>query len=290
MHAGPPERTARSRNIPTDYETKNGGRVMARNAEDISTSIKNDFFGFTGKSYRDGSAVGFFTEAVARSMEDAYNEIERAKNPHIYTNLSGDNLDKMGTFVNVPRETDESDADYLYRIMNWTYLKAGANLTAVNDSLLNLTYASNAEYYPGIHGAGTGVVYVIPKDYSDDTIANALAETKSRIKNVISPESYTEYIVPTPLPVVLVCHLETDAGDLEYLKSLLSDKIEDYVNAIAPNDALSIGEINKMAMALDNVDFFSVDGVYVNDVFYSDSKIVQELETKFLFQEITWRD
>lgn len=263
---------------------------MAKNAEDISKDIKNDFFSFSGKSYRDGSAIGFFTEAVARSMEDAYNEIERAKNPHIYTNLSGDNLDKMGTFVNVPRETGESDADYLYRIMNWTYLKAGANLTAVNDSLLNLEYASNAEYYPAIRGAGTGVVYVIPKEYSDDVIAKALAEAKGRIKNVISPESYTEYIVPTPLPVILVCHLETEAGDMDYLKSVISGKIKEYVNAIAPNDALSLGTINRMAMALDDVDFFSVDGVYINDVFYSETKITQELETKFLFQEITWRD
>lgn len=263
---------------------------MSRNAGDISTSIKSDFLGFTGKDYRDGSAIGFFTEAVARSMEDAYDEIERAKNPHIYTNLSGKNLDKMGTFVNVPRETGESDTDYLYRIMNWTYLKAGANLTAVNDSLLNLKYASNAEYYPGIHGAGTGVVYVIPTEYSDDTIAKALAEAKARIKNVISPESYTEYIVPTPLPVVLVCHLETETGDTEYLKDEIAGKVKEYVNAIAPNDALSLGKINRMAMALDNVDFFSVDGLYINDVFYSETKVTQELETKFLFQEITWRD
>lgn len=263
---------------------------MARTAGDISTGIKNDFYDFTGKAYRDGSAIGFFTEAVARSMEDAYDEIERAKNPHIYTNLSGENLDKMGTFVNVPRETGESDSDYLYRIMNWTYLKAGANLTAVNDSLLNLKYASDAQYYPGLKGAGTGVVYVIPKEYSNETIANALAEAKARVKNVISPESYTEYIVPTPLPVVLVCHMETESGDVEYLKSQVAAKIESYIDAIAPSNYLSLGTINKMAMAFDDVDFFSVDGVYISNTFHSETKIMQELETKFLYQEITWRD
>ena len=193
--------------------------MAVRSAEDISKTIKNDFLGLTGKVYRDGSAIDYFTEAVSRSMEDAYTEIEKAKNPHIYTNLSGDNLDKMGVFVDVTRQKDEGDEDYLYRIMNWTYLKAGANLTAVNDSLLNLEYASNAQYYPGIHGAGTGVVYVIPTKYDDDTIAKALKEAKDRIKNVISPESYTEYIIPTPLPVDFVCHLETEIGDTDYLKS-----------------------------------------------------------------------
>lgn len=264
--------------------------MAVRSAEDISKTIKNDFLGMTDKVYRDGSAIGYFTEAVARSMEDAYNEIERAKNPHIYTNLSGDNLDKMGTFVNVPREKGESDEDYLYRIMNWTYLKAGANLTAVNDSLLNLEYASNAQYYPGIQGAGTGVVYVIPKKYDNDIIAKALKEAKDRIKNVISPESYTEYIVPTPLPVTLVCHLETEAGDMDYLKSLVEKKIKEYIDAIAPNDYLSLGKINRMAMSYDDIDFFSVDGVYIDGTFDANTKIMQELETKFLFQEITWRD
>ena len=96
--------------------------------------------------------------------------------------------------------------------------------------------------------------------------------------------------MPTPLPVVLVCHLETETGDTEYLKDEIAGKVKEYVNAIAPNDALSLGKINRMAMALDNVDFFSVDGLYINDVFYSETKVTQELETKFLFQEITWRD
>ena len=264
--------------------------MAARSAEDISKTIKNDFLGLTGKVYRDGSAIGFFTDAVSRSMEDAYNEIERAKNPHIYTNLSGENLDKMGTFVNVPRQKNETDDDYLYRIMNWNYLKAGANLTAVNDSLLNLEYASNAQYYPGIHGAGTGVVYVIPIEYEDDIVAKALAEAKNRIKNVISPESYTEYVIPTPLPVTLVCHMETDAGDEDYLKSKITEDIKEYINKIAPNDYLSLGAINRMAMSYDDIDFFSVDGVYIAGTFNANTKIMQELETKFLFDEITWRD
>lgn len=264
--------------------------MAVRSAEDISKTIKNDFLGLTGKVYRDGSAIDFFTEAVSRSMEDAYTEIEKAKNPHIYTNLSGENLDKMGVFVDVPRQNNEGDEDYLYRIMNWTYLKAGANLTAVNDSLLNLEYASDARYYPGIHGAGTGVVYVIPSKYDDDTIAKALKEAKGRIVNVISPESYTEYVVPTPLPVDFVCHLETEIGDTDYLKSVIAKEIKEYVDAIPPNEYLSLGTINRMAMSHDDVDFFSVDGVYINGTFSSDTKILQELESKFLYQETTWRD
>lgn len=263
---------------------------MARSAEDINLSIQEDFEDLTGRKYRPGSALGFFTNAVAKEMEQAHLEIDRNKNPHIYTNLSGDDLDKMGTFVNVPRETDETDTNYLYRIMNWTYLKAGANLTAVNDSLLNLTYSSDAQYYPGTYGAGTGVVYVIPNEYSEETMANALQEVKERLQNVIAPESYTEYIIPTAISVIVIAHLETENADTDYLKSQIAAAIRDYINAIAPNDYLSIGTINRLALNIDGVDFFSVDGLYLDDLYSANTKILQELETKLLFQEIQWED
>ena len=261
-----------------------------RTAEDINLSIKDNFKKITGREYRQGSALGFITDAVSREMEKAHLEIDRNKNPHIYTNLYGDDLDKMGTFVNVPREAGEEDMTYLYRIMNWTYLKAGANNIAVNDSLLNLKYASDAQYYPQIHGAGTGVIYIIPKEYSDDIMESALAEVKERVKNVISPESYTEYIIPTAVPVNLVCHLEVDGGDVSYIRDRITEDLKEYINGIAPNTYLSVGEMNRIGLEVDNVDFFSIDGVYLNDVYNANTKILQELETKMLFQEISWED
>ncbi len=261
-----------------------------RTAEDINLSIKDNFERSTGHKYRSGSALGFITDAVSREMEKAHLEIERNKNPHIYTNLYGEDLDKMGTFVNVPREAGEDDMTYLYRIMNWTYLKAGATKIAVNDSLLNLEYSSDAQYYPQIHGAGTGVIYVTPTKYEDDIMAKALAEVKDRVKNVLSPESYTEYIIPTAIPVNLICHLEVNGGDVAYIRDKITRAIKEYINGIAPNDYLSVGEMNRIGLAVDNVDFFSIDGVYLNGDYNTNTKILQELETKMLFQEISWED
>jgi uncharacterized phage protein gp47/JayE len=261
-----------------------------RTAEDINLSIRENFKKITGHKYRQGSALGFITDAVSREMEKAHLEIERNKNPHIYTNLYGEDLDKMGTFVNIPREAGEDDMTYLYRIMNWTYLKAGATNIAVNDSLLNLEYSSDAQYYPQIHGAGTGVIYIIPIKYEDDIMAKALAEVKDRVKNVLSPESYTEYIIPTAIPVNLICHLEVNGGDVAYIRDKITSAIKDYINGIAPNDYLSVGEMNRIGLAVDNVDFFSIDGVYLNGEYNTNTKILQELETKMLFQEISWED
>lgn len=259
-----------------------------RTAEQINEDIQNDFFGLTGKVFRPSSGIGFFTNAVARATAKAHKEIEDNKNPHIYTNLQGEDLDKFGAMVNVPRLNDESDTNYLYRLMNWTYLKSGANLTAINDSLLQLEHASDAQYYPQVNGAGTGVVYIIPKDYSDEAIQDALTEAKDRIKNVIDPESYTEYIVPTPLPVIVMAHIET-SGDIQYIKDQLAAKFKEYINAIAPNDYLSLGKLNSIAYEMDGVDFFTIDGVYINGSFRNETKILQELETKLLFEEMSWR-
>lgn len=259
-----------------------------RTAEEINQSILNDFTTVTEKTYRPGSAIGFYTNAVSRAMEDAYIEIENAKDPHIYTNLSGENLDKMGVFTNVSRETGESDATYLYRMMNWTYLKSGANLIAINDSLLNLEYSSNAEYHPGIYGAGTGIVYVIPNDYSDETIEKALAEAREKIRYVISPESYTEYIIPTPLPVVLLATIESENGDVDYLKSAISNTLKDYINKIAPNEYMSVGTMNNMALDIDNVDYFNINLMYINGESVTETKVLQNLETKLLFDQISW--
>ena len=259
-----------------------------KTAEEINNTIQENFKELAGQSFRPGSVLGMFTDSVSRSLEEAHEEIERAKNPHIYTNLSGDNLDKMGTFVNVPRQTGETDDTYLYRLMNWTYLKSGANLTAVNDSILNLENASDAQYYPGIHGAGTGIVYIIPKEYTEENITAALKEVKERLVNVISPESYTEYIVPTP--VTLVAKLESEVGDIAYLKAAISNIAKTYINAIAPNDYMSVGTIAKQALDIDNVDYFNIDGVYMNDKYQTGTKFLQGIETKMLFQEISWED
>ena len=107
---------------------------------------------------------------------------------------------------------------------------------------------------------------------------------------MLDPESYTEYVVPTALPVTFVCHLETSTGDKQYLQNTIENKIKEYVNAIAPNNYLSVGAINKIGLTIETVDFFSVDGIYINDVYHPELKILQNLETKMLFQEVTWED
>lgn len=261
-----------------------------KTAETIHEALGTRFKARTNKAVRSGSVIDLIHAAVSEEMEDAYIEIENNKNPHIYTNMDSDSLDKTGFFVNVPRETGETDKNYLYRIMNWTCLKAASNLTAINDSLLNMETASNAQYFPGIYGAGTGIVYVIPKTYDTSTISKALEETKERLKNVIDPAAYTEYVVPTIKPIKFVIKISSEDGDIDYIKTNISSLVRLYVNSIAPKEYLSVGSINKIGESVENVDYFNVLITYIDGETKTDLKFLQNLETKFMFDEIVWEE
>lgn len=242
----------------------------------------------TNKEIRRGSVIDQIYAGVSEEIEDAYIEIENNKNPHIYTSLDTVGLERTGFFVNVPRNKNESDHDYLHRIMNWTYLKAAANLTAINDSLLNMENASDAQYYAGIYGAGTGIVYIIPKEYTSDVINAAVKEAKERLKNVIDPGAYVEYMVPEIKPVKFIIQISSELGDIEYLKQNAEQMIHDYVNAIPPKEYFSIGKINKIGNDINNMDYFNVIMTYINEESKTDIRFLQDLDTKYLLDEIIW--
>lgn len=261
-----------------------------RTFSDIKDDINSRFSSRTHRDIRTGSTLDLFNNAVSTEISKIYEEIENSKNPHLYTNLSGDNLDKLGYMVDVPRDTNEDDSTYMYRIMNWTYLKASANETAINDSLLNMEYASNAQYYPGTYGAGTGTVYVIPLKYDDETITNAINEARNKVSGVIDPAAYTEYIAPKVVPVSFLAQIYSESGDLSYIKTVISSKTEEYVNSIAPNEYMDISKINLIGLNTDNVNYFNVVITYLDEASDSNIRFLQKTETKYIFKDIIWEE
>ena len=85
----------------------------------IHESIKNIFQKLTNDTVERGSVVDLFMLANSKEMEEAYLYIESNKNPHIYTNLKGSNLDDMVKFCGFTRREGESDQNLLYRLINW---------------------------------------------------------------------------------------------------------------------------------------------------------------------------
>lgn len=258
-----------------------------KNLNDIYTSIINRFKKKTNLDIAKGSVIDCYMVSTSAAIEDAYKEIENNKNPHIFTKLSGSDIDSMGMLVGCARLPKESDENYKYRMINWNTANQASNSTAIEAALQTMEYASNVTYVPFTQGVGTGTAFIIPKKLDQEGIDEAINETKNRLKNVVSKSSYIDYVVPKMLPIEVIVYLSV-IKDEANVKTNISKKVEEYVNNIAPGDFFEIGIINKIGVNEPNVNYFSTSTVIVNNKEMQDVKMVQKLEEKLLFNKITW--
>ena len=259
-----------------------------RKSENIHRDIQRRFEDMTSKTIQEGSVMDFYTVATSDTLEDVYQEIENNKTPHIYTNLKGKDLDDFGFFVDCPREPGENDKQYLYRVMNWMLRTESSNSTAINDALLNMKFASSVEYIPLTNGCGTASAFIIPKDYSEETVKNAIEETKTKIRAVASPSLHIDYVVPKIIPVKFHIFIQSSTGDIELIRRNLTTKIKDYVNNIPPRENLKVGRINRIGVNEPEVNFFNIMQVFVDNKEVKDIDILQRRETKLILDEIIW--
>lgn len=259
-----------------------------KTAEQVRTDILNRFYNKTRVTVEEGSMIDIFTTVLSEIDEDIYQEIDRNRTPHVWSYLEGQQLDDTGTMLNLPRKTGETDTNYRYRLMNWTLTNEASNNTAINDALLLPTYASNIEFRPKIRGCGTGVCYVIPKEYTTDYITNALLEAKQIIETVATPGLYVEYIVPKILGVKLQVYMISENGDIDAIHENIERNVLEYINNIPPYAYLQVGQINRIGITENKVDYFNVMSVIINGETITDTAIVQRIDTKFLYDEIVW--
>lgn len=258
-----------------------------KSLDQIYESILSKFKSKTNLDVAKGSVIDNYTVSVSSALEEAYKEIENNKNPHIFTKLEGDYIDKMGLLVGCARQGGESDESYLYRMLSWNTSNQAANTTSIETALMNMTYASNVTYVPYTQGVGTATAYIIPKSLDSETQEKAIQETKDKLLPVLSAGSYVEYIVPKTIPVNIVAYLSV-YKDEENVKKNIQNKIQDYINNIAPGDKLEIGQLNKIGISETNVGYFSVSIVKLGSDEMQDISATQKLEEKFVFNEIIW--
>lgn len=260
-----------------------------KTAEEVRSDILTRFETRIADTIEEGTMIDLFTTVIGDVDEDIYEEIDRNRTPHIWSSLEGQQLDDTGTMLNIPRKTGESDANYRYRIMNWVLTNEASNLTAINNALLLPTYASNIEFRPKVYGCGTAVCYVIPKEYTTEYISNSLVEARSIVESVASPSLYVEYIVPQIRGVKLQVYMTSDTGDIETIKSNIETNVLEYINNLPPYSYLQVGQINRIGLSESRVDYFNVMSVMIDGVVTDEVAILQDIETKLLYDEIIWQ-
>lgn len=258
-----------------------------KNINDIYNSIVSKFKSKTNLEVANGSVIDSYIVATSAAIEDTYKEIENNKNPHIFTKLTGSDIDSMGMLVGCARRPSESDDNYKYRMLNWNTSNQASNSTSIESALQNMEFASNVTYVPFTQGVGTGTAYIIPKILDSENMANAIQETKNRLEFVMSKSSYIEYVVPKMLSVEILVYLSV-IKDEKNVKLNIEKKMQEYINSIAPGEYLEIGVLNKIGINEPNVNYFSVSTAILNDKEINDIRVVQKLEEKFLFDKITW--
>lgn len=257
---------------------------------EIHNSIRNFFERKINDQIEQGSVLDLFMLSTSNEIANAYEYIENNKYPYIYTSLTGDNIDRMARMCGFERRQNESDQNLLFRLINWSFINAKSNTIAIESALLDMQYSSNITYFPRIYGAGTAICYVIPLEYSEHTIELALEEAKDRLKNVISPSLYIEYVVPNLKAITISVNVDNVDSNLVDIQNNIESKFSHYINSIPPNETLDIGYLERIAYEEPGVNYFSITGLFVDGVPTSNVSITQDLTSKFILDEIRWHE
>lgn len=262
---------------------------------EICADIKERFYKISGIDIKRFSVFDMFTKAISYVIEQAYIAIEKNKKPYLFTNQKEDELDSTGYFLSCPREEGESDENYFYRLSHWVQRNASCNKTAIEDACKVLQYSTGSTYVPYTMGIGTATIYLIPLDYSEESIEMAITEAKEKLKNVINPSSVTKFTVPEPTYVKLVAYIDVKTidtsdtqTDINAVKNEITLEFKKYINSIEPGERLMVGELNRIALKHNNIEYFNVMQIHLNGDEYPDFEVMQEVNSKFIFDEIIW--
>lgn len=253
--------------------------------------MKKFFYEKTNIDIESGTVMDMFFLAISDQFKKVYETIEENKKPYIFTEQTEDELDSTGLFVGCPRLDNESDQNYLYRILKWNLRHATCNPTSIDEKCKELKYSKAANYVQYTKGVGTATIYLIPLSYSNEDIELAINEAKEVVSSVINPSSRVEFKVPDPIDMKFVSYLDVKQGfSIEDIKRKIEEQVKTYVNEIKPGDSMYLGTINNIGLDTDGVEYFNVVQIYLNNKEATDFEILQTVKAKFLFNQIIWWD
>ena len=263
--------------------------IIIKSFEEIYNDLKQSFYKRTKIDVEPRSVIDMVFKAVSDMLHTVYKVIEDNKKPYLFTKQTGDELDDTGYFLNCARLENESDSNYLYRLSNWVQRNAACNRTAIEDRCKELLYSVAANYVAYTHGLGTATIYLIPLDYSEESKIRALNEASERIGAVIAPTSLVYFKIAEPSFIKLVAYIDVKDGyDYATVQNAITNSIRVYINSIAPGDSLYIGEINKIGLNVEGVEYFNIVQLFNNDEELADFELLQTIHAKFMLDEIIW--
>jgi hypothetical protein len=263
--------------------------ITIKSFEEIYNDLKDNFYKRTKIDIEPRSIIDMIVKSVSDILHTIYETIENNKKPYLFTKQKGDELDDTGYFLNCPRLDNESDSNYLYRLSNWVQRNAACNRTAIEDRCKELLYSSAANYVAYTHGLGTATIYLIPLEYTEEAKKRALNEASEKIGAVIAPTSIVYFKIAEPSFIKLVTYLDIKDGyDKQTAQNVIKQSVKTYINSIAPGDSLYVGDINRLGLNVEGVEYFNVVQLFNNDEELADFELLQTIQAKFMLEDIVW--
>lgn len=126
--------------------------------------------------------------------------------------------------------------------------------------------------------------------YEEPYMTDALQEAQQKIKSICSAGTYVEYIIPTIRNVILEIFLHSDDGDIDAIKINIAKQIKKYIDGLAPGEYLEIGKLNKIGIETPDVNYFNVISLFIDNDETDRIKVLQAIDSKFIFDTIKWID
>ena len=164
-----------------------------------------------------------------------------------------DALDELGLLMACSRITDESDADYRYRLSCQTLTAATANETAIRLAALSVSGVKNVSLVNRAYGPGSFALYVLTDDaQTSDTVLTAV---KTAVSPIVAFGMKYEILTPQLVPVALAVNLVFLAGTGLSVKTAaiasVSTAVSDYLRSRNIGEALSSDALRTVIMGAD---------------------------------------
>ena len=107
--------------------------------------------------------------------------------------------------------------------------------------------------------------------YTEEAKKRALNEASEKIGAVIAPTSIVYFKIAEPSFIKLVTYLDIKDGyDKQTAQNVIKQSVKTYINSIAPGDSLYVGDINRLGLNVEGVEYFNVrKSVFIFCVFLS---------------------
>jgi hypothetical protein len=165
---------------------------------------------------------------------------------------TGRSLELVGEVLNCTRFTNESDAEFKFRINNQSLSLERANETSIRLAILSVTGVVDVILKPFTHGTGSFSAYVVTSetDPSDALIESVRQVLIGVTAYGIKASVFKPRLAPVEIRVRLTFDQKTGDLDKTLIRNQMTQVVRTYIATLKPGDQIIIKDLFKAMSAV----------------------------------------